>query len=167
MISSWKIYQTHTTQGAKLISRDWCESWDTPGWGSDTTYSNEISLAKLFCFLHWNIWQQHVFLSKKKKYLGGYSISLISHPDVYVPGSSSLLGEGRVPDDGPEMFPVVPGGSWCGSAGPRPVPVSPGPSRTSPSLPAGPMGSYRPGARRKVTRAIYAVPSTLSALNKL
>jgi len=44
MIGSWKIYQTYTTQGAKLISRDWYESWDTPGWGSDTTCSNEISL---------------------------------------------------------------------------------------------------------------------------
>ena len=37
-------------------------------------------------------------------------MSLISHPDVYVLRSSSLLREGRgVSNDGPEIFPVLSG----------------------------------------------------------
>lgn len=101
-------------------------------------------------------------------YLGGYSISLISRPDVYVLRSSSLLGEGGgVPNDGSEIFPVLSGGSRCRRARPQPGPASPGGSRASPSLPARPMGTHRAGARCRVTQAIYAVPSALSALNKL
>lgn len=64
--------------------------------------------------------------NKKKTYLGGYSISLISRPDVYALRSSSLLGEGRgVPNDGPAIFPVLSGGSRCRCARPQPGPASP------------------------------------------
>jgi len=68
------------------------------------------------------------FRKKKKKYLGGYSISLISHPDVYVLRCSSLLGEGGrgVANDGPEIFPGLSDGSRCRSARPQPGPASPG-----------------------------------------
>lgn len=79
---------------------------------------------------------------KKKNYLGGYSISLISRPNVYVLRSSSLLGEGRgVPNDGPEIFPLVSGGSWCHCARPQPGPASPWVILHIACAPAEPTGS--------------------------
>lgn len=140
MISSWKIYQTHTTQGDKLISRGWCKSWDTPGWGSDTTYSNEISLAKLFCFFHRNIWQQDVFPYKnkkiiKKRYLGGWLQHLVNQLSWWLLRSSALLGEGRgVPDGSRELVPFLP--AWSCALG---LCLAPFPWVMCPSLPL-PMG---------------------------
>lgn len=86
--------------------------------------------------------------------VGGISISLISQPDVYVLRSHSLLGEGRgVPNDGLK-YSSLQGGYQCRSYSiPR--------IACSPTRADGHLQTY------KVTRAIFRVPRTLSALNKL
>lgn len=98
-----------------------------------------------------------------KKYLGGYSISLMSRPDVYVLGSSSLLGEAEELLMMGWRFPMV---YPLGPSVVLPSPASPGDPVPSSSLPVGPMGTDRPGTGCKVTLAIATMPSTLLALNK-